>query len=36
VSYGDTLILMGGFGIFLVLLGLLIVKLQNRKTKAER
>ena len=35
MSYGDTLVLMGAFGIFLVLLALVIGKLQNRKTKAE-
>ena len=36
MSYGDTLMYLGALGVFLVLLALVLGKLQNRKTKAER
>jgi hypothetical protein len=36
MSYGDTLNYLGALVVFLVLLALVMSKLQNRKTKAER
>jgi len=35
MSYGDTLMYLSVFGVFLVLLALLVGKLQNRKTKPK-